>query len=123
MDKQEKKLKEDLKNADKHFDDFPAMVRPIISQEMIKSTLPTKLPCHESHYDNDYSEGILMEWGLAGPDGAWFCIFPIHGFHTTQQVASVKQRIKYDRNVVGAIKVQWVQDGSPEGKGVYLFED
>ena len=68
------------------------------------------LPMSANHYDNDYSEKMLFEYWLAGPDGAGFCIFPLWGVHTQYDIDSMRKKIKNDRDVVGAIKVQWVKE-------------
>ena len=51
---------------------------------------------------------IDYEWGLAGPDGAWFTLKPIRGKHTNEDVRMGKIYIRRDHDVVpGGLRVEW----------------
>lgn len=57
----------------------------------------------------DVANGVPFDWWLVNQDGAGFCLVPTRGVHTEEQVAVAKQKIKMDRDVVGAIRVFWLK--------------
>jgi hypothetical protein len=43
--------------------------------------------------------GVLFDWGLAGPDGAWFTLIR-EPHHTDADIAVAKRQLYNDRDVV-----------------------
>lgn len=50
--------------------------------------------------------GIQYEWGLAGPEGAWFDLKPVRGKHGAEDVRMAKRHLKNTQDVVH-LKVTW----------------
>ena len=62
----------------------------------------------------DVSNGVPFDWGLANADGAWFNLVPTKGVHTPEDVDKAKRMLKGNRDVVGTIKVFWIETTNQE---------
>lgn len=52
------------------------------------------------------NNGIEYDWGLSGPDGAWFELRPIKGKHTEEDVAEAKRQLRRDQDVT-SLSISW----------------
>lgn len=57
----------------------------------------------------DTSNGIPFDWWLVNADGAGFCLIPTKGTHSPEAVEKAKRMLKGNRDVVGSIKVCWLE--------------
>lgn len=78
----------------------------IIADRIVKALPGTKRK--ETHwsafYEDQVAEGVYYNWGLAGPQGAWFelLLFP---WHTPEDRARAKRYLKCTQDVVTIYKV------------------
>lgn len=49
---------------------------------------------------------VSYEWGLAGPNGASFTLYPIKDHHTKEDVEEAKRELYKERDVV-SIRIEW----------------
>ena len=62
--------------------------------------------------------GVPFDWWLVNINGAGFCLLPVKGYHTDQDVEEAKRHLRSDRDVV-ALRVSW-QDPGPLETREYL---
>jgi hypothetical protein len=50
-------------------------------------------------HPNDHIGGVRYDWGLAGPDGAWYVVYQFPE-NTDEQVLATVEKLKRDQDVV-----------------------
>lgn len=58
--------------------------------------------------------GIQYEWGLAGPQGAWFELKPVRGKHSADDVKTAKAHLRNSQDVV-RLTVTWQPPAALKG--------
>ena len=48
---------------------------------------------------NDHVNGVRYDWGLAGPDGAWYVVYQLPD-NTDEQVKAAVEKLNRDQDVV-----------------------
>lgn len=55
---------------------------------------------------DETDNGVPYDWGLSGPDGAWFALKPIRGIHTPDDAEQAEWELRRQRDVL-SFRCDW----------------